>query len=412
MAAIVNDRDVLLQAAGVRLETVTLPDNVIIPALKAIRLAAPSLTFQVTTAGVASPSSILLTASLVQVTGAISFSVLAGTGTLTSVTGTTATLLYANMVTDSITIRAQVTEAGITYTADLTIAKVRDGVAGAGARNAYLVQSQSAATPGVSPNPTTGTSSVPTGWSSSYTQPGAGQSAWGIDGTYDATANQISWSAPFLVQGFAATIQSDNFISGATGWRLKRDTGDLEANNGTFRGDVTTTGVGKFNGSTSSSSGTAAIVGNDSLGRAWGIIGYAGGVVSGSGPALGAGAGVLGVAQGDGNAGVEGLATFASPGVYGTTSAPLVGGVYANNSSGGPAIQIGGAGSFLWHTCSIAEPAFVTYKFLRNDGTWASLASAVVYVSSGGAPAGSVLGSLVIDTYSPIGQVRIPYYAV
>jgi hypothetical protein len=316
MAAIVNDRDVLLQAAGVRLETVTLPNNIIIPALKAIKLSAPSSTFQVTTAGVASPASILLTASLVQVTGAIAFSVLAGTGTLTSVTGTTATLLYANMISDSITIRAQVVEAGITYTADVTIAKVRDGVAGAGARNAYLVQSQAATTPAVSPNPTTGTSSVPTGWSGTYTQPGAGQSAWGIDGTYDATANQVTWSAPFLVQGFATTIQSDNFASGTTGWRLKRDTGDLEANNGTFRGDIsgganiTITGTGKFNGTTTSTSGSAAIVGNDSLGRAWGIIGYAGGVSGGSGPGLGAGAGVLGVAQGDGNAGVEGIATF------------------------------------------------------------------------------------------------------
>ena len=141
MSAVVNDRDVILQAAGVRLLPVTLPDNIIIPALKAVELKAPSLTFQVATSGVASPAAIALTATLRQIAGAITFSVVAGAATLTGA-GATRSLAYADMASDSVTIRASVTEAGITYSSDLTIAKVRDGTSGTdgvrGTRQLYL----------------------------------------------------------------------------------------------------------------------------------------------------------------------------------------------------------------------------------------------------------------------------------
>lgn len=41
---------------------------------------------------------------------------------------------------------------------------------------------------------------------------------------------------------FSETIQSDNFVEGRSGWRLQRDSGNLEANEGTFRGDVVVSG--------------------------------------------------------------------------------------------------------------------------------------------------------------------------
>lgn len=37
---------------------------------------------------------------------------------------------------------------------------------------------------------------------------------------------------------FHQTIQSDNFVEGLSGWRIRRDTGDAEFHDGTFRGDV------------------------------------------------------------------------------------------------------------------------------------------------------------------------------
>lgn len=39
-------------------------------------------------------------------------------------------------------------------------------------------------------------------------------------------------------RSFSRTIQSDNFIEGVAGWRIQRDTGNLEVNDGTFRGSV------------------------------------------------------------------------------------------------------------------------------------------------------------------------------
>ena len=129
MASIANARDVLLQAASERILPVALPSTVIIPALRGIRLTAPSEAFHVDAAGTASPSSITLTATLVQVTGTVSWSVTAGTATLSG-SGTTRTLAYADLGSDTATIQASVTDGGTTYSAALTIGKVRDGVKG------------------------------------------------------------------------------------------------------------------------------------------------------------------------------------------------------------------------------------------------------------------------------------------
>lgn len=135
MSAIVNDRDLMLQAASPRLLSVTLPDNIIIPAVKALTLSAPALTFKVSETGVASPSSITLTTALRQISGAVSFSVTSGMATLTYAGFGAVTLAYAGMSSESVTVRASVTEGGTTYTSDLTIVKVRDGITGSNGSN-------------------------------------------------------------------------------------------------------------------------------------------------------------------------------------------------------------------------------------------------------------------------------------
>ena len=43
---------------------------------------------------------------------------------------------------------------------------------------------------------------------------------------------------PVASINFTNNIQSDNFRSGGNGWRLERDTGNIEANDGSFRGNV------------------------------------------------------------------------------------------------------------------------------------------------------------------------------
>lgn len=135
MATIQNDRDILLQAATIRVVPVPI-DPALIPGLvdtiaatKGIKITAPSNVFQISTGGVATPSSILLTATLTIVTGTVSWSVTSGTATLTG-TGNTRTLTAANMTSNSVTVRASVTSGGVTYSDFWTIAKTADGTNG------------------------------------------------------------------------------------------------------------------------------------------------------------------------------------------------------------------------------------------------------------------------------------------
>jgi hypothetical protein len=115
MAAIVNDRDVLMQA--------TTPRVVSGGASKGIILSASSSAFQVSTAGVGSPSSITLTAALIGIAGAaVTFST-SPTTTL-GVSGNVATLAYANMSANSVAVTATVVDGGVTYSNTQTITKL------------------------------------------------------------------------------------------------------------------------------------------------------------------------------------------------------------------------------------------------------------------------------------------------
>lgn len=127
MSAVVNERDLLLAAAPQRLTNVNLGTNIIVPVLKGINLTADdSPFFRVDASGVATPTSKTVTARLTQVAGTVTFSVINGTATLTG-TGNSRSFTYASMTTNTITIRASVTENSVTYTSDLVIAKVFDG---------------------------------------------------------------------------------------------------------------------------------------------------------------------------------------------------------------------------------------------------------------------------------------------
>ncbi len=78
---------------------------------------------------------------------------------------------------------------------------------------------------------------------------------------------------PSGLSPIADNIQSPNFVSGLSGWRLNSN-GDLEANNGNFRGDITGA-TGTFSGTITGGSlnipdsTTASSFHVDSLGNAW-----------------------------------------------------------------------------------------------------------------------------------------------
>lgn len=136
MAAVVNDRDVLLQAAPVRLLKVNLPDNITIPGFTGVVLVADSNFFKISAAGVVTPAQIQLNAVLRQITGVVTWTVLNSGGTLAIPIGGSNVIRYVlpeNMTGDTMTVQASVTDiaTGILYTAQYVFSKIRDGSTGA-----------------------------------------------------------------------------------------------------------------------------------------------------------------------------------------------------------------------------------------------------------------------------------------
>ena len=126
MAAIQNDRDLLLQAASPRVVPIPIPIDRIdgLPqALKSLRIKSTATTF-IGATGATNPATITLTAEkLGGLVGSVVWSVIAGSGTLTpsgddcAVTGSTVTGY-------SITIRARVTVGAVNYDAQITLTKL------------------------------------------------------------------------------------------------------------------------------------------------------------------------------------------------------------------------------------------------------------------------------------------------
>jgi len=177
---------------------------------KAVVLKASALTFQYPKAGGVNPSSITLTAERKGgLTGTVTFSVVDGTATLTG-SGDTRALAAASMSTDSVTVRASITDAVSTYSYDQTIVKVREGadgdVGGDGLNSATVyIYKRAAASPALPT--TTGTytfsTGLITGLNNSWTQgiPSGTDPVWVAvasavsAGTSDTIAN-AEWASP------------------------------------------------------------------------------------------------------------------------------------------------------------------------------------------------------------------------
>ena len=126
MAAIVNARDVLLQAAATRLDPVpiTIGDVTgLTEALKGVRITASATSF-FGTSGTTSPATITLTAERVGgVTGPVVWSVISGSGTV-SPSGDTCVVTGSTVTGQSITLRARVTDGAINYDAQIVLTKL------------------------------------------------------------------------------------------------------------------------------------------------------------------------------------------------------------------------------------------------------------------------------------------------
>lgn len=160
MATIVNQRDVLLQATSPRLAGVLMAPNLeldpsqvtglglIIEGTKSLELNANSMIFNVDTAGVSAPTAITLSVVLKNITGTPTLSVLAGSlSSVPTFSGTTATLPYADVTSDQVTLRASLTDGSVTYTDDISLTKVfetTDGISGWLTNESHTVPGDSA----------------------------------------------------------------------------------------------------------------------------------------------------------------------------------------------------------------------------------------------------------------------------
>jgi hypothetical protein len=140
MATIVNARDVLLQATTPRVATVTIAPNIevdqsqvsglglIVNGTRLVFLEATTQVFQIAKTGTITPANTTLTALVRNLSSPATLTVVAGTlGVTPTLTDNQFTITPANMETDVVTLRVTVVENGVTYTDDVTIAKVREG---------------------------------------------------------------------------------------------------------------------------------------------------------------------------------------------------------------------------------------------------------------------------------------------
>lgn len=126
MAAIVNARDLILQAAAVRVEPIPIPISSVeglTAALKGVRITSTATSF-IGSSGTTTPASITLTAERFGgVTGPVVWSVLSGSGTVTP-SGDTCSVTGSTVTGQSITLRARVTDSGINYDAQIVLTKL------------------------------------------------------------------------------------------------------------------------------------------------------------------------------------------------------------------------------------------------------------------------------------------------
>lgn len=130
MSMVVNERDVLLQAASVR--------DTDPRAGKAILLSADAPLFRVDVAGGGLPATISLRAQLVNIKGSVQWTVVGVQGGLNVESDPlVATLAYAQLLADTVEVTASVTENGQQYSAVQRIQRIKEGVQGQSTAQLY-----------------------------------------------------------------------------------------------------------------------------------------------------------------------------------------------------------------------------------------------------------------------------------
>lgn len=306
------------------------------------------------------------------------------------------------------------------------------GANGLSAITAYLVQSQSAASPAGSFPQTTSGSTLPSGWSASLGTVAVGQVAWYSFGQYNNSSitingiapNTTYWSVPSAASIFQ-DIRSDNWNGstpptygtlatyGTVGYYIQRSTGNCYFNNGVFRGDINTVGDAYFagdntatitvplgstsynvdysswgDGATNASSSSVLRVGH--FGSSTATTSYANIGVYGYAPNTGKGYGVIGTGGWVGGA------------FFGTGNSSTA--IYASAFSSTTLALDLALGKMKYNGVTIQPPPGVTGYYLNGDGSWSSTSSIMTSAStnSGSAVASSNVMNLLGSTSTGI----------
>ncbi|MNK74695.1 hypothetical protein D3C87_942150 [compost metagenome] len=195
MSAIVGERDRLIMNTVPRFAPAN--DRVLL-------LAATAQAFKVAATTLAAPASIDFTAGLVNMQGQVAFS--ASNASVLTRVGNVATLAYAGMVGDSVTVTATIVVDSLTYTASQTVSKVFDGVTGNSSRVAYSKTGLSSLGSAPATISSQGDASFPpintwgagTVWEGSPQAFGAGESLYRSDGIFNPASGTTKWAAPYL----------------------------------------------------------------------------------------------------------------------------------------------------------------------------------------------------------------------
>jgi hypothetical protein len=138
MSTIVNARDVLLQATVPRVLAALLPGNLTVAStnvtgfpdfyssVRSVEISATNQVFVSTTIAGVTPSSIVLTANLNNILGAVTWSIVSGSATFSTGTNTLS-IANSGMTANVVVVQASVTSNGITYTDQMTVVKVVEG---------------------------------------------------------------------------------------------------------------------------------------------------------------------------------------------------------------------------------------------------------------------------------------------
>lgn len=384
MATIQNDRDVLLQAAATRLETVTLPSSINVDFANVNGGTKPSNNADVTVT--------TINGGLVVTGGGITFSgggALKGGQTAWN-TGTGFFIgnqsgVYALSIGNPAGHKFTWDGSNINITGALTLT------------NLLPVASVS----GLAATATSSDFSAVTG----TTKPSnnADVTLAAINGSLAVTGGGITFTGGGAIKGGQTAYNTGTgFFLGYSGGNYVLSLGNPAGHSLTWNGSVLSlgggtnldiTGQARVNGTVSVGGRSFAFVANDALtgGSQGGVYGKGNGTSSGYGT-YGEDAGVGVGAYGIGGVGVVGESNVSS-------GAAGVGGLF-NNTHGGVGLWLN-TGTFKWgSTYTYAQPAGTGTHALGDDGTWLDLSDDIQYSSAGGAPGGAPTGSITVTKRS------------